>query len=385
MVEKTLSRVASVTCSASVPLGSWRTASAALRTMFSSTFPIESSVDADAIIVAIWASSSTEVPRDSAYLCTVCSAAVTAPHLVCPVTTSSFVCRCDTAYSALPISEPRADAHVLPAFRRTKRSPGRMSKRISMGARESAHPSTTAIGFCPPSDSRTSRWGSWPLVNMPPNPAAYRRLPAYMEARASSAGTGGSEAVRTGSAGGGVASSSESAGCCPRKITLPVSTSRYAATSMRVPAMTSSYMGREAPRRTSMVRKALSFVVSSHSFSYEPCGSWSTASWAATSSVSRIGCTSVRLPLNGVCGTESGPRGRPAAVMARRTASSIASFRELPSTTSTGGAIEPRASASASAYSHEPTTPSLRLHVLPIVRMTWSSPGMASKSESIGM
>ena len=132
-------------------------------------------------------------------------------------------------------------SHVLPALRNTKRSPGRMSKRISIGARESAqlpaigrpctqepsgamctqahawrvhawrvhawrvhawrvhawrvharvttYPSTTEIGFWPPSLSCMSSCLSIVLAICPPMPEQYRRLPAYIVARASSAGT----------------------------------------------------------------------------------------------------------------------------------------------------------------------------------------------------
>eukprot|EP00964_Phaeocystis_antarctica_P164837 scaffold143731_cov124-Phaeocystis_antarctica.AAC.3 len=98
------------------------------------------------------------------------TAAVTAPHLVCPETTSSLVRRWAIAYSAEPMRDPCVASHVLPALRSTKRSPGRMSNRISIGARESAHPSTTEIGFWPPSLSCMSSCLSMVPVTRPPMP-----------------------------------------------------------------------------------------------------------------------------------------------------------------------------------------------------------------------
>ena len=121
-------------CSASDESGSSSMARFAAATMSIRSSPIEPDIDSKSL-----------------FLRTAWIAAVTAPHFVWPAITRSFVCKRVTEYSADPRSEPWLCGHVFPALRSTNRSPGRMSNKISMGARESAQPMTIDTGFCPPS------------------------------------------------------------------------------------------------------------------------------------------------------------------------------------------------------------------------------------------
>mmetsp|Transcript_41922 Transcript_41922/g.126618 ORF Transcript_41922/g.126618 Transcript_41922/m.126618 type:complete len:230 (-) Transcript_41922:6-695(-) len=136
-----------------------------------------------------------------------CVAPLMAPHFVWPMTTSSFVPNAPVANSTLPTTLSSPLGHVFPAFRSTKISPGPASNMVSTGQRESAHPRTTAIGFCPCSANAVSCSAhaarvDWPLV--------YLALPSLSSRSASWAGTDGSRAVRISKLG---ASKSAMRGC----------------------------------------------------------------------------------------------------------------------------------------------------------------------------
>ena len=105
-----------------------------------------------------------------------------APQLVCPSTKISWVFKAPVQNSKLPKILPSACVQVFPALRRTNRSPGRASKSVSSGQRESAQP-TMAV------------WGAWPLVakasrmlwcTLPAagTPATKRSFPSFRVCRA---------------------------------------------------------------------------------------------------------------------------------------------------------------------------------------------------------
>src|SRR5436189_521119 len=108
--------------------------------------------------------------------CTPSIAPLTAPQLVCPSTTMSFVPTL-TAYSRLPSS---SSFTTLPPTRTAKRSPIPWSKTISTGARESMQPSTAAKGNWPAAVATTLADQSRRRVAF----ATKRALPAFRRSSA---------------------------------------------------------------------------------------------------------------------------------------------------------------------------------------------------------
>ena len=82
------------------------------------------------------------------------TAAVTAPHRVCPMTRISFAPATAQPYSTLASTFRLV---TLPAMRTLKMSPMPKSKISSAGVRESMQLSTTAKGCCPSAVARTWR------------------------------------------------------------------------------------------------------------------------------------------------------------------------------------------------------------------------------------
>mmetsp|Transcript_34014 Transcript_34014/g.73554 ORF Transcript_34014/g.73554 Transcript_34014/m.73554 type:complete len:264 (+) Transcript_34014:128-919(+) len=118
-----------------------------------------------------------------------------APQLVCPSTMTKRVRKAVTQNSRLPMILPLAWVTVLPAFRITKRSPGRTSKTSSRGTRLSAQPTTAVCGACP----IVERAFRISLSNFPAMgfPWQYRSLPSFISFRAASGSIGLSSVVRT--------------------------------------------------------------------------------------------------------------------------------------------------------------------------------------------